>query len=288
MILAFSPLKWPESLTLLKCSFIWATLSCILSMKGVTSCQADVFVFVRRSFYFRTKCLCVLFLSLSLCPFSIYVAVCSPRCNGLNPYLCNNKSALPYKLKSPQVRALLGGPPIRQQPSMQWTLASLGLKTAASSVPLAHWRMDKALDFTLLKEGESARGAMKSIDPSLNGFVRGFRLANHGWKSPLNKAQLLSKELGQIHQREGRDNDSSWPDVRRWLHMHAMWDHDNNSKQHTEGQTVFLLPSLFGDCVLQKQTCGQIMYTQFWVRKVELLFPQGESFSYLNGCTIFY
>ncbi|TNN83243.1 hypothetical protein EYF80_006576 [Liparis tanakae] len=57
------------------------------------------------------------------------------------PRPCNDKSALPQELKSPQ--------------------------------------MDKALDFTLLKEAESAWGAMKSIDPSLNGFVRGFRLANH-------------------------------------------------------------------------------------------------------------
>lgn len=123
-----------------------------------------------------------------------------PRCLVFIPIYApyNNKSALLQELKSPQVRAVQGGPAIREQSSIQWTVASLGLKTAASTVPLAHWRMDKALDFTLLKEGESARGAMKSIDPSLNGFVRGFRLANHGWKSPLNKAQLLAEKLGRF------------------------------------------------------------------------------------------
>lgn len=45
--------------------------------------------------------------------------------------------------------------------------------------------MDKALDFTLLKEGESAWGAMKSIDPSLNGFVRGFRPSKPRLKEPI-------------------------------------------------------------------------------------------------------
>lgn len=174
---------------------------------------------------------------------------------SLNLHLCKNKSAMPKELKSPQVRALQGGPSIQEQPSIQWTVASLGLKTAASTFPLAHWRMDKALDFTLLKEGESARGAMKSMDPSLNGFVRGFRLANRSWKSPLNKAQLLSKELGQTHRREGgKDNDSSWPDMRHWLHLRVMWDHvNNNNSQTNKSFASFLLPSFFGDCVMKKQ-----------------------------------
>lgn len=180
--------------------------------------------------------ICLQSLALSL-PFTFYLSFCLQAVSkvpSIYPHLCYNKSALPQELKSPQVRAAQGGPHIREQPSIQWTVASLGLKTAASTVPLAHWRMDKALDFTLLKEGESARGAMKSIDPSLNGFVRGFRLANHGWKSPLNKAQLLSKKLGQIHQREeGKDNDSSWPDARRWLCLHVMRDHVVNNNRQT-------------------------------------------------------
>lgn len=137
-------------------------------------------------------------LALSLPP-SFYPHFCLQsvsKVSSIYPHICNNKSALPQELRSPQVRAAQGGPPIREQPSIQWTVASLGLKTAASTVPLAHWRMDKALDFTLLKEGESARGAMKSIDPSLNGFVRGFRQANHGWKSPLNKAPAPLQEAG--------------------------------------------------------------------------------------------
>lgn len=177
------------------------------------ACQADDLYLIASTSELSEVCK-----SLSLPP-SFYLRFCLQSVSkvpSIYPHICNNKSALPQELKSPQVRAAQGGPPIREQPSIQWTVASLGLKTAASTVPLAHWRMDKALDFTLLKEGESARGAMKSIDPSLNGFVRGFRQANHGWKSPLNKAQLLGKKLGQIHQREeGKDNDSSWPDVRR-------------------------------------------------------------------------
>lgn len=205
-------------------------------------------------------------LPVSLLP-SYYLRVClqtESKGPSLYPYLCNNKSALPQELKSPQVRAVQGGCPIREQPSIQWTVASLGLKSAASTVPLAHWRMDKALDFTLLKEAESARGAMKSIDPSLNGFVRGFRLANHGWKSPLNKAQLLNKELRQIHQREeGKDNDSSWPDGGRLLHSHVMRDPVNNNNGR-----LFSLSSaficLFRECVLQMRN----MQTDTWTINV--------------------
>jgi len=193
-----------------------------------------------------------IFFSLSLPPF--YLSFClqaESKVPRLYPHLCNNKSALPQELKSPQVRAVQGGPPIREQPSIQWTVASLGLKTAASTLPLAHWQMDKALDFTLLKERESARGAMKSIDPSLNGSVRGFRLANHGWESPLNKAQLLSKELGQIHQREeGKDNDSSWPDVRLRLHSHVTWDHVCNNNNNKQMRSVFTLSSAILPLVL--------------------------------------
>lgn len=238
-------------------------------MKGATSCQADVFEFVPRRFYFTTESTCVLFLSLSLFFYLRFCLQSVSKLPGLYPHLCNNKSALPYKLKSPQVRALQGGPAIRQRPSIQWTVASLGLKTAASSVPLAHWRMDKALDFTLLKEGESARGAMKSIDPSLNGFVRGFRLANHGWKSPLNKALLLSKELGQIHQREeGKDNDSSWPDVRRWLHLHAMRDHVNNSNNRQTDKQSFS-SSFFCHLSLGIASCrSSYMWTDTWAFNV--------------------
>lgn len=225
---------------------MWSTLSYISWMKGALIVWTTCFVFVSHSLHFRTIWICLHPLSQSL-PSSLYLCFCLPvvsKVPSLYPHLCNNKSALPQELKSPQVRAVQGGPPIREQPSIQWTVASLGLKTAASTVPLAHWRMDKALDFTLLKEGESARGAMKSIDPSLNGFVRGFRLANHGWKSPLNKAQLLSKELGQIHQREeGKDNDSSWPDVSRWLHSHLMWDHVNNNSRQTDKRSLFSLSS---------------------------------------------
>lgn len=195
------------------------------------TCMSNLCIWICISQILPSASTPILFLRLSLCPFYLHFCLeAVSKVPSLYPHLCNNKSALPQELKSPQVRTVQGGPAIREQPSIQWTVASLGLKTAASTVPLAHWRMDKALDFTLLKEGESARGAMKSIDPSLNGFVRGFRLANHSWKSPLNKAQLFSKELGQIHQREeGKDNDSSWPDVRRWLHSHVMWDHVNNN-----------------------------------------------------------
>lgn len=163
-----------------------------------------------RNFLLKTKYFCL--------PLLAFLSASKPRCPHLIPIcaavnlFCHTKWKVPRWGLCEEVPAVI-----------QWTVASVGLKTAASSVPLAHWRMDKALDFTLLKEGESARGAMKSIDPSLNGFVRGFRLANHGWKSPLNKAQLLGKELGQIHQREeGKDNDSSWPDMRGWLHLHAV------------------------------------------------------------------
>lgn len=261
-------------------------VSHILSIKGMKRCQADVFKYVPPGFNCHAESsyiLCLFFPSFYLC-FCLQSVVFIPS---------NNKSALPYKLKSPQVRTLQGGPAIRQQPSIQWTVASLGLKTAASSVPLAHWLMDKALDFTLLKGEESARGAMKSIDPSLNGFVRGFRLANHGWKSPLNKTQLLSKELGQIHQREeGKDNDSSWPDVRCWLHLHAMWDHVNKSNnRQTTVHFPFLLPSLLGGlCLAEAVTWGETldkkMYTQIWDRKAHLICPQGGSFSYLNSLTV--
>lgn len=73
----------------------------------------------------------------SLHPF-IHISVVG-RCAkgpGLYPHLCNYKSALPQELKGPQVRAVQGGPAITEQPSIQWT--SPGLKTAASTVPLAH------------------------------------------------------------------------------------------------------------------------------------------------------
>lgn len=134
----------------------------------------------------------------------VFLWVCSscalliPVCVALNP-LCHTNC------KGPWVEALQGG--LAYQPLAERTVdsgISRIIKSAASSVPLAHWRMDKALDFTLLKEGKRARGAMKSMDPSLNGFVRGFCLANHGWKSPLNGGPAPSRPADSSEPRRKR------------------------------------------------------------------------------------
>lgn len=59
----------------------------------------------------HTAC-CLLFLSVSL-PRLFYLCFCllaESKVPSLYPHLCNNKSALPQELKSPQVRAARGRP----------------------------------------------------------------------------------------------------------------------------------------------------------------------------------